>query len=630
MADLLGGPLPVDGSDGLDDDSGDIHPLAVDATASPTIPIAAVYEKSQHLSSNMSSSVSASQFLGNRDTSSISLTSTTTTTTQAPAVSDGSGTDSDRHDMEDAENTSSSQHANVNGTVMEQLLRVQLAALRQENEALHAALSHSSASAASLDKELEKAENDRGEAEAKLQASADEGRKERDALKAMAIRLRILEAQHVKELKAVQFEKYSLEGNLSATQNQTIEMQKQLQAAIETGKDALSAAEKQEAALTAGLQKARAGEDKYHNKAAALAKTLDQLQQANMQLRKILHQRVQQLRKSENLRARVEGALHQSTQEITRLAKRTGSEPWFEAQVSELRAALQNATQDAKFSRESRDAEQALLEAAQRDRKSLKNKLASLNMTDTQRIQWLTAALDESKAQILREEGNLSKAQQVEAHLRSDLKDEEQREKATEGALQDSVNRSTVVKQYADTEVQRARKETEDAELAAGKAVTRAARAEDQLATVGKDLQAAEVERDDAKAAQKQELQNAQDLAAEVQRLRTSLADAKSRLAQSEQHAATLQAQFDSVGDLTVPKVSASRSGGSANGKKNKKQQHGTRDKMRISLSLIERPTTDLVSSTSSAEQENEGKDESPDRAAMMKGDADRLQALLS
>lgn len=52
---------------------------------------------------------------------------------------------------------------------------------------------------------------------------------------------------------------------------------------------------------------------------------------------------------------------------------------------------------------------------------------------------------------------------------------------------------------------------------------------------------------------------------------------------------------------------------------------------MRRSLSLIERnDDVFFFKSASPQPQEHDDKDEGPDHAAIMKGDADRLQALLS
>jgi len=609
----------VDFSDGFDDDGGEIGAPTVNAPASTADGVVAVNEKSQYSSSNMSSGVSASQFLGSKNKNIISLT---TTTTEAPAVSDGSSDDTDHHDVEDAGN-GNSQHSNSNGTVAEQLLHVQLAALKQENEALHTALSHSTASAASLDTELAKVENSRAEAEAKLKGSVDFGKQEHDALDAMAIKLRLSEAHRVAELKEAQSQRHSLEGNLSATRNHSFEMQNRLQEAIDMGKAALSAAEKQEAALTAGLQKARGAEDKYRHKTIALAKSVVQLRQANVKLKGILRQRVQQLHQSETLRLRAEGAAENAEKEAARLANRKGSEEWFEEQVAALRAGLGNATRDAKLSREARDTEQSLLEASNRDRKNLTSKLMALNRSDAQHIHWLTAALAESKAQTENQATNSTTAWEVAARLRSTLKDAEQRRQAAEHTAQESANRSAVTKQFADAEVQRAAKDTQDAELAAGKAVTKAASAESQITELRQELQSATQERDELKSHQKEELQSAQDLASEVHRLRADLADSKGRLARSEQHAATSQAQFDAVGDLGVAKNSTGTSHASQDGKKHAKQS--TRDKMRLSLSLIATSATDEASSG-----ESEDKDQSKDHAAIKKGDLDRLQALLS
>jgi len=277
----------------------------------------------------------------------------------------------------------------------------------------------------------------------------------------------------------------------------------------------------------------------------------------------------------------------------------------------------------AKLSREARDTEQSLLEAANRDRKNLTSKLMALNRSDAQHIHWLTAALAESKAQTENEATNSTKAWEVAARLRSTLKDAEQRRQAAEHTAQESANRSAVTKQFADAEVQRAAKDTQDAELAAGKAVTKAASAESQITELRQELQSATQERDELKSHQKEELQSAQDLASEVHRLRADLADSKGRLARSEQHAATLQAQFDAVGDLGVAKNSTGTSHASQDGKKHAKQS--TRDKMRLSLSLIATSATDEASSG-----ESEDKDQSKDHAAIKKGDLDRLQALLS
>jgi len=631
--DLLGGPLPVDSSaDGSDEDYGRVIDLAVNGTTNPTDDVGPVHEKGLNSSnvtvSQFASHVSefASQVLGDQSTKSETRSSISRASAAAdvPQVSDSGGDENDHHDVGDS---GSSQHDSSNGTVMEQLFRVQLGALRQENEALHTALSHSTESAASMDKELAKAENKRAEAEAAQHASEERAQQEHDELDAMGKKLHVFEVQHVAAMQKVQLEKHSLEVNLSATQNQTLELQNQLRTAIESGKVALSAAEKQEAALTAGLQTARAGEDKYHRKTIALEKSLSQLRQANAHLRTSLRQRAQQLHKSETKRLRVEGALDHTEKELTKLTKRKGSEQWFEEQVSALRAAQQNATRDAKFSREARDAEQSLLDEANRDRKNLSAKLVVLNRSSEQRIHRLTAALAESRAQIQSVESNSSKAWQMMGHLRSALKDAEQRRKAAETAAGETVNRSAVIKQFADTEVQRAQKEAEDADLAAGKAVTRATRAEGQLAALRRDLQAVKMERDEVKLSQKQEIQSARDLAAEVQRLRNDLADSKARLAHSEQHAATLQAQFDAVGDLGVPKGSTGHTSGTA--MKHSKKQQSTRDRMKLSLSLIERATTDAANQMQQT-HENEDKDESQKRAAVMSSDADRLQALLS
>merc|ERR1719213_607887 len=116
------------------------------------------------------------------------------------------------------------------------------------------------------------------------------------------------------------------------------------------------------------------------------------------------------------------------------------------------------------------------------------------------------------------------------------------------------------------------------------------------------------MERDEVKLSQKQEIQSARDLAAEVQRLRNDLADSKARLAHSEQHAATLQAQFDAVGDLGVPKGSTGHTSGTA--MKHSKKQQSTRDRMKLSLSLIERATTDAANQMQQT-HENEDKEES-------------------
>jgi hypothetical protein len=349
----------------------------------------------------------------------------------------------------------------------------------------------------------------------------------------------------------------------------------------------------------------------------------------NVRLRAILHQRGQQLHKSETLRLRAEGALDNAEKEVTNLGKRTGSEQWFEEQVAALRAAQLNATSEAKFSLEARDAEQTLLNEANRDRKNITAKLVALNKSSEQRIHFLSAAVEESKAQTQKAESDSRKAWQMVAGLQADLKTSEHRFETAEAAAQQSVNRSSVVKQFADAEVQRAQKEAEDADLAAGKAVTQATRAESQVAALRRNLQAIKSERDEMKASQKQEIQSAQDLAAEVQRLRNELTDSKSQLARSEQHAATLQAQFDAVGDLGVPKVSMIH----ASLVPKKQQKHYTsRDRMKMSLSLIERATSDAASLASSQTSENEEKrqDESQKRAAVMKSDADRLNALLA
>lgn len=630
-ADLLGGPLPVDGSDGVDDIVGeDISSSVsvVNATLRGTEGIISEPEfdpeGSEHLSSSSSSSASASttaaQFLGNKAPAG---------TTAAPAVSEDTGDDGD-HTVQEA-GDGVNQHSN--GTVMEQMLRVQLAALRQENQALHAALSHSTASAASLDAELAKAENKRAEAESAMQHAVNESNLDDAELIAMAHKLQVSEARRVAQLNQAQSEKHSLEVNLTVTQNQTLETQTRLQAAIDSSKAALTAAEKQEAALTVGLKKATIGEEKYHSKMVEIVKSVGQLKQINAHLHTLLRQRTQQLHKSETLRLRAEGALDHADKAVTKLAKRTGSEQWFEEQVASLRAGLDNATRDAKFARESRDAEQSLLEAADRDRKTLKSKLTALNKSDELHAHWLTAALAESKAQTSHAEGNASGAWHVLEQLRSTLKEQEKRREAAEGAAQQSVNRSSVIKQFADTEVQRAVKERDDAEMAAGKAVTRAETAESQVGALNRDLQAVKVDRDELKTQQKQELQSAQDLAAEVQRLRADLADSKTRLARSEQHAATLQAQFDAVGDLEVPKVangttSLGSDAGKKYSKKDTKQRRSSKDRMRLSLSLLERSNTEVDLASSQA-QENNDQEVKPDRAAVMKGDADRLQALL-
>lgn len=639
-ADLLGGTLPMD--DGSGDDGGEIGALVVNASSGPTDDItAAVSDKGQQSTATFNASapvsINAAQFLGSTNKNSISLfKDAITTTTQAPAASKGTGEDNDRVLEETVKDDSdraldeavSGGNQHPTEGIVEQLLRVQLASVKQENEALHAALSHSTASAASLDKELAEAENKRAEAEFYMRDAMNETKKEHAAYEAIAAKFRALEAQRIAELKRILSEKHSLQVNLSNTQNYTVALQDRLQVAIDSGKAAISTATKQEAALTAGLKKARVGEVTYHNDVVALEKNVGRLRQANAHLHTLLRQRVQQLRKSENLRLRAEGALSNAEKAVTKLSKRSGSEPWFEEQVATLRAAAENATHEAKFARESRDAEQSLLESANRDRETLKGNLAAMNKSDAQHIHWLTAALAESKAQAEQEKGNESRAWQVVTQLQSDLKIEEKRRESAEGAAQQAVNRSAVVKHFADTEVQRAAKEADDAELAAGKAVTRAASAESQVGELNQELQAVKAERDELKSSQKQEEQSANDLADEVKRLRTQLADSNDRLSRSEQHAATLQAQFNAVGDLGVPAASAV---GKKHGNRDAKKKSSRRDRMRRSLSLIEsNDDVFFFKSASPQPQEHDDKDEGPDHAAIMKGDADRLQALLS
>lgn len=451
--------------------------------------------------------------------------------------------------------------ANGTRSVNEQLLHVQLEALKRENAGLRQALVRSQTAAAGLDARMGQAESRRASAESELSQERQETQRERELMQSGINELKTQESLKEQQLEQVQQAgsetEHALKKQLGDAQNRSTALQLQLQRLARGAEASRSAARKKQVRLSHELQKVAGKEARFQKTDAVLTTHLKRMEKAVARLRERVSAAEHTLRKSEEGRLRAEGALARTEAEQ---ADRRGSEVWFEAQVATLQESLQNATRSAQLAREARDTEAQLLDVAQHDKAVLESNLTTLRKSFAKHERWWNTTVDELHAEQERMSSNASSAWATVADLRNQLKAETARTKEAQRAAQEAANSSDMAHRAAAEATLGAQRDKNDADLAAGRAATRAAHAEAEVKKLQRKLQAAQQERNELKAYSKQQLQTAHDLAAEVRRLHGKVVRMRNQLESETQQANTLKAEFDAVKDLDVPRAKANNS----------------------------------------------------------------------